>query len=656
MVFMMNNPNESRMKFRPLLNLALLLLAVSPISNAAEKTASWSLSKNFSSEKNPNGPWFYGFSAYGGKTLTPIPAAKDILAVPGLDGWAVEAGTFPFVAKNTTAAPVGASGFSVLAGEVVVAPGVGTSDVINVRWTAPQDGIYGVNASWRRVNPQASALAFVIREQGLPSQEILFPGQPVPPTGEIIYQENTLELGAGDTLDFPVWAGHDGPDHDLVALKIDITYLAPAAEPRLLLDFPLEGNANDKSGRDHAVTVHGKPQPATSSDRKAMRFSGAGDWIDTGTNLSGLKKEFTIEAWVKPDAEQLANANIFGNHTDQGQGLVMQMDGSNMNRWAFATGIGGGPWAFTKPIQLTPDVWQHVAIVKSRRELQYFLNGVLLDTVDAPSSYVPSPMNFAIGLGFKDPARCFRGELAGVRVWDRALPEIKPDVSAAQRFQAMISNARVRLETAGTSRIFPAGKTPVIDVIFDDVVKMPEDSEIMAGFELTDYAGKPISIDPVKLAPANQFRAKLELPLPAGFYRLISKPTATGPSGRVDLPPVSLAFSVLGDSGAEAPPASRPAESPIDSTPTNITTLDGDDWLIATDPQNVGREQGWFNTPQPGAKKTKVPWIIQDIFNNYHGVAWYWHDFEAPLHADKDGRYILRFLGVDYLAEVWLNG
>lgn len=95
MVFMMNNPNESRKKSRPFLKLALLLLAVSPLSNAAEKTESWNLSADFSTGKNPNGPWFYGFSAYGGQTLTPMPAAKDVLAVPGLNGWAVEAGTFP---------------------------------------------------------------------------------------------------------------------------------------------------------------------------------------------------------------------------------------------------------------------------------------------------------------------------------------------------------------------------------------------------------------------------------------------------------------------------------------------------------------------------------------------------------------------------------
>jgi hypothetical protein len=51
-----------------------------------------------------------------------------------------------------------------------------------------------------------------------------------------------------------------------------------------------------------------------------------------------------------------------------------------------------------------------------------------------------------------------------------------------------------------------------------------------------------------------------------------------------------------------------------------------------------------------------VPWIIQDPFPGYHGVAWYWRDFPAPVNPHPRGRYLLRFWAVDYTAEVWLNG
>ena len=49
-----------------------------------------------------------------------------------------------------------------------------------------------------------------------------------------------------------------------------------------------------------------------------------------------------------------------------------------------------------------------------------------------------------------------------------------------------------------------------------------------------------------------------------------------------------------------------------------VISLDGQ-WLLAPDPQNRGLEQRWWTTPRPEAKKTKVPWIIQDAFPGYHG-------------------------------------
>ncbi len=87
-----------------------------------------------------------------------------------------------------------------------------------------------------------------------------------------------------------------------------------------------------------------------------------------------------------------------------------------------------------------------------------------------------------------------------------------------------------------------------------------------------------------------------------------------------------------------------------------VRTLDGDGWRIATDPKNEGREAKWFVAPREEAKPTKVPWIIQDAFPGYHGVAWYWREFDAPTNPHTGGRYLLRFWAVDYLAEVWLNG
>jgi hypothetical protein len=115
--------------------------------------------------------------------------------------------------------------------------------------------------------------------------------------------------------------------------------------------------------------------------------------------------------------------------------------------------------------------------------------------------------------------------------------------------------------------------------------------------------------------------------------------------------------AIVGAGGSlSAKGATRPAHG-IEgvNSETPATLLDGE-WLIATDPQNVGREMRWERGPVPEAKTTRVPSIIQEVFPAYHGVAWYWREFVAPAHRHADERCLIRFGAVDYLADVWVNG
>jgi len=92
----------------------------------------------------------------------------------------------------------------------------------------------------------------------------------------------------------------------------------------------------------------------------------------------------------------------------------------------------------------------------------------------------------------------------------------------------------------------------------------------------------------------------------------------------------------------------------LETSGATVLSLDGP-WQLATDPKDIGRDGRWWTAPRPEARWTKVPWIIQDAFPGYHGVAWYWRDFEAPVNAIPGGRSLLRFWQVDYKADVWLN-
>ncbi|HNX34302.1 MAG TPA: glycoside hydrolase family 2 TIM barrel-domain containing protein [Kiritimatiellia bacterium] len=91
--------------------------------------------------------------------------------------------------------------------------------------------------------------------------------------------------------------------------------------------------------------------------------------------------------------------------------------------------------------------------------------------------------------------------------------------------------------------------------------------------------------------------------------------------------------------------------------PAAVVSLDGPaEWRVAVDPANVGRDEKWWRAAQPEAKQVRVPGVYQEVWPGCHGAAWYWRDVVFPVNPEADGRYVLRFWQVDYLADVWVNG
>jgi hypothetical protein len=94
-----------------------------------------------------------------------------------------------------------------------------------------------------------------------------------------------------------------------------------------------------------------------------------------------------------------------------------------------------------------------------------------------------------------------------------------------------------------------------------------------------------------------------------------------------------------------------------------VQSLQGQ-WNIIRDPQNQGKECGWYlrenGKPRlpPGIemKEIGVPGVIQEAFPAYHGLVWYYRLFNNDLTLYPAGRVRLEFTAVDYCCDVWLNG
>lgn len=90
-------------------------------------------------------------------------------------------------------------------------------------------------------------------------------------------------------------------------------------------------------------------------------------------------------------------------------------------------------------------------------------------------------------------------------------------------------------------------------------------------------------------------------------------------------------------------------------TPPTVQSLSDVPWLISADADNAGRGQEWWTAPRPDAKYVRVPGILQESLPGYHGIVWYWREFIPLDNPFREGRCLLRFHAVDYLAQVWLN-
>jgi hypothetical protein len=94
--------------------------------------------------------------------------------------------------------------------------------------------------------------------------------------------------------------------------------------------------------------------------------------------------------------------------------------------------------------------------------------------------------------------------------------------------------------------------------------------------------------------------------------------------------------------------------TPVRAVVSPTIPLDGE-WRLAVDPTDCGVRDRWWSAPLASSVLTKVPWIIQDAFPAYHGVAWYQREVTLPENPHQGGRCLLRFWAVDYKADVWLG-
>lgn len=433
---------------------------------------------------------------------------------------------------------------------------------------------------------------------------------------------------------------------------------APAANG-LLLEYKFEDGVADSSGNQRHGKLQGKPQFGEGRVGRCLVLDGAGSYIDCGPAPAELGQTFTVECWVKPDPQQNLHADIFGNHAHGGLGFVMQQDGANLNRFAVSLGAGADQWITTRAVPLAAGKWQHVAMVKTPETLSLFLNGVAVASVPATAPMAASPTTLRVGLGFEGLERCFRGSLDEFRVWNRAIAKFSLELSPDEILVPISESLRLQWRSVPSPN-GPAGAAQLEFSLPAELTNFfPENlHEVAVVAEAVEWrSNRKLSMPKCTLAKQSGFKSVVDSSLPSGTYTISARPVIAL-EGR-QFAGEACEFSWVADSPVVTLQSGKPAAgdpTALATVRSQIVSLDGPDWRIAIDPKNEGRDKKWFEAPPADTRPTKVPWVIQDIFPEYHGVAWYWREFEAPANPHRGGRYLIRFEAVDYRADVWVNG
>lgn len=140
--------------------------------------------------------------------------------------------------------------------------------------------------------------------------------------------------------------------------------------------WPGDGNAGDIVGTNNGILPSGATY-AVGMVGEAFSFNASGGYVDAGSNsffnFGGGSADFTIEAWVKPNAlPPLVAGMVDRGALYFGWTFAVYSDGtlafSGISYWQVASAPG----------IIAPGVWSHVAVAHSGQNYSLYCNGVLV--------------------------------------------------------------------------------------------------------------------------------------------------------------------------------------------------------------------------------------------------------------------------------------
>ncbi len=213
----------------------------------------------------------------------------------------------------------------------------------------------------------------------------------------------------------------DSCGNDTCSFTVTVNDVTP---PTITCPSNISVNA-DNGACSTSVSI---PQPTVTDNCQAvgnaLDFDGSNDYVQMANSISlnsyVSTGELTIEFWVKPTNVSGDNTIIAHRNNGNSQGLVFEMIGSNK----LACYVRAGGWRAIA-LYLTPNTWQHVAVVADATSgIKGYINGVLMTSKSFNAGFTQSNDVWRIGRNSQSSyPRYFKGGLDEMRIWNTARSE-----------------------------------------------------------------------------------------------------------------------------------------------------------------------------------------------------------------------------------------
>ena len=191
----------------------------------------------------------------------------------------------------------------------------------------------------------------------------------------------------------------------------------------LVLYCPFEeGSGNetlDKTGNNKPGILQGGAKWEKGQIGNAISFNGKDAYVEMPDNDILDPEEITVEMWVRPNG--FADDPVLFSHSQNDAGWYVQANTAG-NVWLCLPEPGGDHCHLTTSLTLGIDKFQHLAITYDKKNIKYYLDGELEDTIPETTSITnrAGPLRFGTWgqLGW-----WFDGTLDEVAIYSRALTE-----------------------------------------------------------------------------------------------------------------------------------------------------------------------------------------------------------------------------------------